>query len=147
MLFIGLIVLNLIVTHFFPVSSLHILDGNFGEMNLSGGEAYVPEPYLSVALFFVILIAELFIVGITFDLTHTSDEKIINLFFWIVIPILLMSLTRAANRYMLTVLVPLSLYMSLVAQRTYSEHTKWFVTVVLILHALTFLFLGFYANY
>lgn len=147
MLLIGLVVLTLIVSLYFPISSLHILDGYFGEMNLSGLESYIPEPHLSVALFFVLLVAEIFIAGITLDLMHTRDEKIINLFLWILIPIFLMSLTRAAQRYMLTVLVPLSLYLSFVTKRVYSEHTKLFVLAVLVLHALIFLSLGFYANY
>ncbi len=147
MLLIGIVALTLTVLFFFSISSLHILDANFGEMNLCGIEPYVPEPYLSVALFFVLLAAEIFIASITLDLKHTRNDKIIDIFLWILIPIVLMSLTRAANRYMLTVLVPLSLYMSFVTKRVYSERTKLFVPVVLALHTLIFLSLGFYANY
>ncbi|MFC1901902.1 hypothetical protein ACFLX3_03135 [Chloroflexota bacterium] len=148
LLLLGLAALTLIVTFFlFPISSLHIQEEYLGEMNLGGAEVYVSESYLSIALFFVILVAEMFIVGIALDLKHNRGEKIIFLFCWIMIPIILMSLTRAANRYMLTVLVPLSLYISMVVKRVYSERTKLFVTVVLLLHVLIFLALGFYANY
>ena len=146
MLLIGLGVVTLLVSLFFPITSLHVQEGYFGEMNLSWLESIVPAPYLSVALFFVLLVAEFFIVCITL-LVHNRDEKIIHLFFWILIPILLMSLTRVANRYMFTVLVPLSLYMAFVMKKMYSGRTKLFILAVLVLHVLIFLSLGFYSNY
>jgi len=146
-LFFGLSALTLAVTFFFPISSLHIQSGVFGEMNLGWVESAVPSPYLSLAFFFVLLVAELFIASIIFDLKYSKDEKTKRLFFWIVIPILLMSFTRVANRYMLVMLVPLSLYMALVTRRMYSGRTKLFVLAVLVLHALIFLSVGSYSNY
>ena len=149
MLFSGLSALTLAVTFFFPISSLHIQSGVFGEMNLGWVESAVPSLYLSLAFFFVLLVAELFIANTIFDLRYSGDEKIKGLFFWIVLPILVMSLTRVANRYMLIVLVPLSLYLAFATYRIYSEgkNKKLFVTVTLVLHALLFLSVGFYSNY
>jgi 4-amino-4-deoxy-L-arabinose transferase-like glycosyltransferase len=91
---VGLVVLTLIVTHFYPIPSLHITEPLFGEMNLLGVEGHVPEPYLSIILFFVILFAEILITGITLEFIHRKDEKITHLFFWIIIPILLFSIGR-----------------------------------------------------
>jgi len=147
MLFAALAVLTLIVSFSFPISSLHRQAFDFGEMNLGWVESAVPSLCLSLAFFFVLLIAELFIANIILDLTYSKDEKTRGLFFWIVLPILLMSFTRAANRYMLVVLVPLSLYMAFVTKRMYSERTKLFVPAILVLHALIFLSVGFYSNY
>lgn len=147
MLFSGLSALTLAVTFFFPISSLHIQSGVFGEMNLGWVESAVPSLYLSLAFFFVLLVAELFIANTIFDLRYSGDEKIKGLFFWIVLPILVMSLTRAANRYMLIVLVPLSLYLAFATKRVHSERAKFFVPATLVLHALIFLSVGFYSNY
>ena len=52
------------------------------------------------------------------------------------------------SRYLLFVLVPVSLYMAHVMGRMYSERsTRPFVLAVLILHAVIFLAVGFYSNY
>lgn len=146
-LFASLGIFTFAVSLFLPISSLHIQEGYFGEMNLGWVEFAVPSPYLSLSFFFVLLVAELFIANTVFDLMHSKDEKIKSLLFWIVLPILLMSLPRAANRYMLVVLVPLSLYTALVTRRLYSARTKLFVPAVLVLHVLIFLSVGFYSNY
>ncbi|MFH1383209.1 MAG: phospholipid carrier-dependent glycosyltransferase [Chloroflexota bacterium] len=146
-LIVGLVAFTLIVSLFFPISTLHVQQGYFGEMNLSWLESVVPAPYLSIALFLVLLVAEFFVAHLTLDLMQTTDNKARTLFFWIIIPIVLMSFTRAANRYLLTILVPLSLYGALVAKRVFSGHARDFVIIVLVIHALIFVSVGFYSNY
>ncbi|MFC1957679.1 ArnT family glycosyltransferase [Chloroflexota bacterium] len=143
----GLVALTLLVTHFFPIPSLHITEHLFGEMNLLGADAYVPEPYLSMILFFMILFGEILVTSITLEFINGKDEKISYLFFWILVPILLLSLVRGANRYMLIILVPLSLYITFVTKRIYSERTKSYILAALVLHAIIFLSLGFVAIY
>jgi hypothetical protein len=93
------------------------------------------------------LFAEILITGITLEFIHRKDEKITHLFFWIIIPILLFSIVRAANRYMFTILVPLSLYITFIARRVYTEPVKALVPTVLVLHSFIYLPLGFYAIY
>ncbi len=147
MLLAGLVVLTLIASLFFPISSLHRQEFAFGEMNLGWVESVVPPSYLSVAFFLVLLVAELFLASLTFDFICSKDDKTRGLFLWIVLPILLMSFIRVANRYMLVVLVPLSLYMALVARKVDSKHERLLVPTILILHALIFLAVGFYSLY
>ncbi|MBM2824873.1 MAG: 2 protein [Dehalococcoidales bacterium] len=137
----GLAVLTFVVHLFFPVSSLHTYGGIVGEMNI-GLESYFFPTYLDVGLFLALLVAEILVVSLTLDLMHRRDDKIIYLFCWILLPILLMPLLRDAQRYLLTVLVPLSLYMTFVAKRMYSERRKPFVMGVLALHVMVYLYWG-----
>lgn len=141
------LVLTAVVSYFFPISSLHIQAGVFGEMNLGWVESAVPSWVLSIAFFLVLVIAELFIAGMAFDLKRSGKEKIREVFIWILLPILIFSFTRVANRYMLSLLVPLSLYMALLSSRIYSEHKNRFVPIILMLHVLIFISVGFYSNY
>lgn len=143
----GLVALAVVVSLFFPISSLHVQEGDFGEMNLSWIESVIPPLYLSTGLYIVLLIAELFIAGIVFELVQTRDNTIISTILWLIIPVLSLPLTRVANRYMLILLVPLSLYLAFVTKRIFSEGTRLFVVAVLVLHSLIFLSLGFYSNY
>jgi hypothetical protein len=144
---VGLIVSTFIISRFIPISSLHVQSGSFGEMNLSWVESAIPPPYLSVVLFFVLLVAEVFLVSAVFDSLYSKEEKITGLLIWIVVPIMLMSLTRVANRYMLVTLTPLSIYAAFVAGRMYLERRSLFVPIVLTLHAVIFLTVGYYSNY
>lgn len=139
--------LTLIVSYFFQISTLHVQAWSFGEMNLSWLESVVPAPYLSAALFFVILVAELFVASVVFDLVHLKDKKFNLLATWMLLPIPLMSLTRVANRYLLAVLVPLSLYMAYVTGKMYSGRTRFFIIGIIVLHVLVFWGMGFYSNY
>ncbi|MDP7525725.1 MAG: glycosyltransferase family 39 protein [Dehalococcoidales bacterium] len=142
-----LAVLTLIISYFFPISSLHIQDGTFGEMNLGWVESVVPSPILSSAFFFVILVGELFVANLVFDLKYSENEGRRKLIYWIVVPIVVMSFTRVANRYMLVILVPLSLYLADIINKMYAEHRKSFILAVLVLHVLIFISVGFYSNY
>jgi 4-amino-4-deoxy-L-arabinose transferase-like glycosyltransferase len=147
LLLTGAALLTLAVSYFYPVSSLHVQAEVFGEMNLGWVESKVPSWALSVAFFLIILMAELFIAGLAFDLKRYGIEKTRELFIWILLPILLFSFTRVANRYLLSLLVPLSLYMTQVSGRIYFEKKSRLAPVVLTLHALIFLAVGFYSNY
>ncbi|MFC1901900.1 glycosyltransferase family 39 protein [Chloroflexota bacterium] len=145
----GLIVLTLAVHYFFPVASLHVQTGIFGEMNLGWVESVVPSLYLSVAFFFVILVAELFIAGMIFGLKHADDGQAGNMLLWIVLVMILMSFTRVANRYLLVLLVPISWHIVHIVYRMYFEgkFKRRLVKAVLPLHAVIFLAVGVYSNY
>jgi 4-amino-4-deoxy-L-arabinose transferase-like glycosyltransferase len=143
----SLVILTLIISRFYPIASLHIQSRTFGEMNLGWVESSVPSPVLSGGFFLAILVAELFIASLIFDLKRFKSEKTIELFIWIGLSILLMSFTRVANRYLLTILVPLSLYMASVITRMYRERKKSLTIGILALHVLIFLATGFYSNY
>ncbi len=138
----GLAVLTFVVHLFFPISSLHTYGGTVGEMNLLGLEGYFSPTHLDVGLFLALLVAEILIVSLALDLRHNGDNKIVYLFYWILIPILLMPLLRDAQRYLLIVIVPLSLYMAFVAKRMYAERMKPFVIGVLGLHVMFYLYWG-----
>ena len=146
-LLVALAAFDFILTRFVPISSLHALEKSFGEMNLGGLENYIPEPQISVALFFVLLIAEMFIAGMILEFKNRRNSRFIFLFFWILMPVVFMSFTRAANRYMFTLLVPLSLYTTDVARRLFTGRTRIFVFGVLAFHVLLCLTAGFLANH
>jgi hypothetical protein len=116
-------------------------------MNLGWVESVVPSPILSSALFFVILVGELFVANLVFDLKYSENEGRRKLIYWIVVPIVVMPFTRVANRYMLVILVPLSLYLADIINKMYAEHRKSFILAVLVLHVLIFISVGFYSNY
>lgn len=139
--------LILIVSRFYPIASLHIQANVFGEMNLGWVESVVPSAALSAAFFLVILVGELFIIGLIYDLRNPESGDIKRLFLWIIVPLVLMSFTRVANRYMLIMLVPLSLYLAYVINGIYAERRKPFVLAALTLHILIFISVGFYSNY
>lgn len=150
-LLVGLLAFTVVVHLFYPLSSLVVEKPPFGAMSLAGLESAMPPFYLSLALFFVLLAAELFITRAVIeirDLWSAQDGSIRNVLFWGLIPIPLMSLNHATARYMLFVLVPVSLYMAHITARMYSERgTRSFTLAVLIAHALIFLGVGFYINY
>ncbi|MDO8567705.1 MAG: glycosyltransferase family 39 protein [Dehalococcoidales bacterium] len=140
----GCIVLTAIVTYFYPIPSLHRLDGSFGEMNLAGAENIVPERLLSPILFVVLLMAELIIISMAMEARKSRTTKDITLACWALLPVLFMSLTRGANRYMLTVLVPLSIYMAMVTKRFFESHPRT-ATAIVAAHSLLFVVVGAYA--
>ncbi len=129
LLFIGVAIFTLILTQFIPISALHVMDNYLGEMNLGGIESYIPEPYLSIALFLILMVGEFFIIGIILDLKDQRSDKLIYIFLWIILPLILMSFTRAANRYMLTILIPLSLYVASIMQKWYATNKKFVLFV------------------
>jgi 4-amino-4-deoxy-L-arabinose transferase-like glycosyltransferase len=143
----GSIALTLLVSWFYPVSSLHIQAEVFGEMNLGWVESKAPSWALSLAFFLIIIIAELFIASLAFDIKRLKKEKTGEIFTWILLPILIFSFTRVTNRYMLAILAPLSLYMTLVSNKVFSKSGNKLVPVMLTLHVLVFLVVGFYSNY
>jgi hypothetical protein len=116
-------------------------------MNLGWVESKVPATLLSVIFFVVILVAELFIASLIYDWKHNSVDKIKEICIWVILPLLLFSLTRVANRYMLTLLVPLSMYMANVVHSIYTSNKNRMVPVFLVLHAVIFIAVGFYSNY
>jgi hypothetical protein len=146
-LLVALLVFDFILTRFIPISSLHALEKSFGEMNLGGLENYIPEMQMSIALFFVLLIAEIFIAGMILEFKNQRNSRFVFLFFWILMPVFFMSFTRAANRYMFTLLVPLSLYTTDVTRRLFTGRTRIFVFCVLALQVLLCLTAGFLANH
>ena len=141
---ISLVILTTIVHLSFSISSLHTYGGSVGEMNLLGLEIYFKEikTYLHIGLFFVLLIAEIFVVSITLDMVHLRDQKMVGLFCWIVGTILLMSFLMDAQRYLLAVLTPLSIYMAMITERIYSSGMKSFIRWLLVIHTTIFLFIG-----
>lgn len=150
-LLVGLLALTAVVHLFYPLSSLVVEKPPFGAMSLAGLESAIPPFYLSLALFFVLLAAELFVTRAIIEIRNlwtAQGSSIRNVLFWGLIPIPLMALNHASARYMLFVLVPVSLYMAHVTAKTYSERsTKVFTMVILIAHALIFVAVGFYLNY
>jgi hypothetical protein len=144
----ALVLVTLVISRFYPIVSLHQQEGSFGEMNLGWVESKIPSLYLSVAFFFVLLIAELFISNLVCEFKE-ADPQARNIFIWILLPLLLMSFIRVANRYVLFLLVPISLYLALRAVHLHNagKTQQWLVRVILPLHAVIFLAVGFYSNY
>lgn len=143
----GLVALTLALSAVFPASSWHVQAGDFGEMNLGWIESVIPPFYLSLALVLVLLVAELFLANMVLDLFDRRNETARSLFLWILLPIILMSFTRVANRYMLAVLAPLSIYLALASDRMNAGGTRLFVRLAVIAHATIFLLVGWYSNY
>jgi 4-amino-4-deoxy-L-arabinose transferase-like glycosyltransferase len=143
----GAIVLTLVVNVFFPLASLHVQAKVFGEMNLGWVETVVPSPLLSLAFFLVLLVTELFIAGMVLELKYPPGDMTWKLLFWTLLPLVLMSFTRVANRYMLAVLVPLAIYIAQVIQRMCAGTKRLVALVILGLHVLIFISVGFYSNY
>lgn len=137
-------VVGLVVHLSFSISSLHTYGQYIGEMNLLGLEPYFAglETYLHLLLFLALVAAEVFLVSITLDVVRLRDAKTIALFSWIVVTVLLMSFIQDAQRYLLAVLVPLSIYMAFVARRLYSAGWELFVLWILAGHAVVFLAIG-----
>jgi 4-amino-4-deoxy-L-arabinose transferase-like glycosyltransferase len=142
-----LIIITLLISLVIPLSSINRQGGAYGEANLGWVESVVPSFYLSLIFFFVIIAAELMFVDLCYDFLYSNWKQVRNLFFWMVIPILVMSLTRVANRYLLVVLVPLALYMSFITRSLYSRKTRFFIIGVVVLHVIIFLAAGFFSNY
>jgi 4-amino-4-deoxy-L-arabinose transferase-like glycosyltransferase len=142
-----LIFITLLISLVIPLSSINRQEGSYGEANLGWVESVVPSFYLSLIFFFVIIAAELMFVDLCYDFFYSNWKQARNLFFWIVIPILAMSLTRVANRYLLVVLVPLAVYMSFITRRLYSRKNRFFIIGMVVIHLIIFIAVGFFSNY
>lgn len=137
----------LMVTYFIPVATLHIQDGQYGEMNLGWVEKVIPEIYLSIFFTGVITAVLLFVANILYDMLHTEDYTIKHLFVFIVFPLLMMSLTRVANRYVLIILVPLAIYSAKRIVVLSQTNNKKLLTSIVLFHTLSFLLIGIFSNY
>jgi 4-amino-4-deoxy-L-arabinose transferase-like glycosyltransferase len=140
-------VVTFAVSRFFPISSLHVQSIQYGEANLGWVESKFPPMLLSLFFYGVIIVAELFVISLIWRLKQRYTELEANLFWWIIVPFVLLSLIRVANRYLMMMFVPIALYTVLVFKELYSKYkSRWF-TGVLALHILLFFAVGFYSNY
>ena len=116
-------------------------------MNLGWADSYIPSWIMGIIIFFILLVALIFVVNLLHDVFILNKDSLSGIAFWILIPILLMSLTRAANRYLLVILLPLSLYSAQVFIRIFSDKRAFWFYLILILHMLIFLSVGVFSNY
>ena len=137
----------LILSAFIPFFSLVRQEKEFGEMNLGWADSYIPSWIMGIIIFFILLVALIFVVNLLHDVFILNKDSLSGIAFWILIPILLMSLTRAANRYLLVILLPLSLYSAQVFIRIFSDKRAFWFYLILILHMLIFLSVGVFSNY
>jgi hypothetical protein len=107
----------------------------------------IPEIYLSIVFTGVIIAVLLFVANFLYDMLQSDDSTIKHLFIFIIFPLLMMSLTRVANRYVLIILVPLALYSAKRILALSQRNSKKLLGGIVIVHTLCFLVIGIYSNY
>ncbi len=134
--------LTLLLTFIAPVSSLNTQEAYYGEMNIGWVDSAVPQPYLSIALFLVIIASEMFLLYVALE-----SGRLRGVWAWIAVPLLLMSFTRAANRYMLALLVPIAMYTAHVVVSQKAGRDRAIAIALVALHVAMFLAVGVYSNH
>ncbi len=146
------------ILFYFVRDSLNPL-GFRGEMNLGWIEQFIQGNFLLLLFYFVLLIGEL-IVFYFFLLSCEKNRLSRFLGVWFLVSILIMSLTRPANRYLMIIFIPLIIQSSLLVVNYYKEkqlsfllwktnillNPKIITLVIFVLHILVFVCIDLLSN-
>lgn len=122
-----------------------------GEMNLGWIEQVIPSNFLVLLFYFILLIGELVVIYFIL-LCKEKDTLSKFLSIWFLTSILVMSLTRPANRYVMIIFIPLIIQSSLLIIKYYASNAKMVINpkimtfLIVVLHVLIFLGIGLLSN-